>query len=179
MDVTLLWGDVNASGPLFHDITQTSCGQAYWRKHDDITHQSDPDRDACGVIWLSPIVPWKSDKLLAISQYVSESCYQYGFEPLISFQYPNHRYAYLMIAIVYDLLDPEDDKKALQLYYRLKAECTRLGYPVYRQSRLDNASESADALLQTIQQTIDPNAIFRCSDSIAINKIVPTEIEKI
>jgi 4-cresol dehydrogenase (hydroxylating) len=162
LDITLHWDAPNQSGPLFHDFTQTACEQTYWRKTDDLPPTLDPDRDNCGVIWLSPIVPWQSDSLSSLYNTTYEYCYQYGFEPLVSFQFPNHRYAYMIIAIVYDRLTPGDDEKAKQLYEKLKHSITKLGYPLYRQGLLGKDHIHTNAtVLEKIQTLLDPNAIFQ------------------
>ncbi len=154
------WGEKNAQGPYFHDFTQGSHQSMYWRKLDISSSDNEiqkivsisPERDGCGVIWLAVTMPWNglsrpitgSDTNEPLYEFIVRTCYEAGFEPFVSMQYPNHRYGYMVISIIYDRDQSGQDQAAVALYYQLKESLEKQDYVAYRSSLLDDKLSRTD-----------------------------------
>lgn len=144
LDLHACWHGQNLPGAFFHDRTQATPDQLYWRKSGDLPDQLDPDRDGCGALWLSPVLTDPLNQLPALEAGVRERFYRFGFEPAISLQLPGRGYLYGIIAIVYDRLQPGEDQKALQLYREIHQLFATLAIPVYRHTILDSLCDGDD-----------------------------------
>ncbi len=109
---------------------------AYWRKKIPFPAEPDPNRDLCGVLWLSPVLPLTGSFLQEIVQLVETEIFSFGFEPMISLR-PISRTVKLIIGIFFDREETEADKKALECYYSLKGKLSQLELFFYRSGILD------------------------------------------
>ena len=56
----------------------------YWRKSTPPPAEMDPDRDGCGLLWCSPVVPNRGRNAIEVSSLATELVLRHGYEPAIS-----------------------------------------------------------------------------------------------
>jgi 4-cresol dehydrogenase (hydroxylating) len=137
---------------------------AYWRKRTSVPADPDPDRDGCGLLWCSPVVPNTGEHATAVATLASRLLLEYGFEPQMSISLATERTLVCVITISYDREQPGEDAKALSCYQRLNRELLALGYPPYRSSTIsmDASVGSArfGAVLHSLKAALDPNMVL-------------------
>jgi len=157
--------DVNAPGPFFSPDTESSLVNVYWRKTTPPTPEADPDRDRCGVIWYSPVLPFTSESVDQCIRCVEQILPAYGFEPILSFQIINARCIYAIVSILYDRSVEDEDHQAIGCYHALVGALRAGGFYPYRlgllsQEQPPSSEQSYRNLLHTLKRTIDPNGIL-------------------
>jgi len=145
--------------PTDHPLAST-----YWRKRTPPPSQMDPDRDGCGLLWCSPILPNDGSQARQLTAFITESVLRHGFEPAISLTVLTDRTLSCIISIAFDREVAGEDAKALDCYHDLLKQMAAKGYYSYR---LSTASMGAmhcpgdyPKLLQTLKQTLDPGGIL-------------------
>jgi 4-cresol dehydrogenase (hydroxylating) len=136
----------------------------YWRKKVRVPPDMHPDRDGCGLLWCSPLVPSRGlDAEIAVGR-ATEAILKSGFEPLISVSMVTERTLACVIAISYDRNALGEDERAWHCYASLSRELTQAGYPPYRLNvrSMDLATTSAEYsnLLEAVKQAVDPCGIL-------------------
>lgn len=144
--------------------TDAPLASAYWRKRSPPPTVADPDRDGCGLLWCSPVVPNIGAALLEVAGIASRTVMAHGFEPQMSVSLVGERSSICVITISYDRAQPGEDARALDCYRRLTAELIGRGYPPYRlnvesMTTLDS-HVGYDQLLRSLKDTVDPNGIL-------------------
>jgi 4-cresol dehydrogenase (hydroxylating) len=139
--------------------TDSALKSAYWRKH-TVPRQTNPDRDGCGLLWCSPVVPAVGSRLAEVTRLASDTLLDFGFEPQMSISLTTERSATCVISIGYDRATPGADQRAHECYARLSRALLERGYPPYRlavtaMSALEEAPAYAD-LLRALKQAVDP-----------------------
>lgn len=146
--------------PTDHPLLST-----YWRKRTPPPKEHmDPDRDGCGLLWCSPVVPNTGHHARRVTQAVSGLVLESGFEPAISLTMLTDRSLSCIICLTYDREQPGEDAAAMSCYRRLLRTLAELGYHSYRLSvaSMDSAAGSAEytKVLQRIKNSLDPAGIL-------------------
>lgn len=139
--------------------------QLYWRKKAPPSTDMDPDRDRCGVIWVSPVVPFTSDHVRNAVEIISAVTLEAGFEPFITLQCMSERSVILVASLHYDRDVPGDDERGRAWYRALAGRLRAAGYYSYRQSTLalaegGDGGDAYDDFLRTLKRALDPKGIL-------------------
>lgn len=161
LSIDLHWAEVNMPGPVFHYQTETAPAQMYWRKPTKPPIDIKPERDGCGILWLSPVIPWDTELLEDVFENAQSIVASKGFEVLLTFQFPDDNYSYAIISILYDRNTAGEDGKALEAFYELKAFLDHKKYYSYRHSLLEQPMiVKEDDLRIKFKEIMDPNGII-------------------
>ena len=91
--------------------TDAPMASAYWRKKSGIPADMDPDRDGCGLLWCSPVLPNTGAHAIEVTRLATEVLLDHGFEPQMSISLATERSAICVITISYDReVAGEDDR---------------------------------------------------------------------
>jgi 4-cresol dehydrogenase (hydroxylating) flavoprotein subunit len=145
--------------------TDLNVKSTYWRKKIKIPTNIDPDKDACGVLWLCPLFPFDGKQIVTALTTIESIIKFCGFEPNIAISCATSRTIKMFIAIMYDRNQPEEDQQAMQCHDQLLKFLVQEGYIPYRlgiqsMKSLTNSQESYDRLLKNIKTQLDPNNIL-------------------
>lgn len=137
----------------------------YWRKKSKIPTQMDPDRDACGVLWLCPILPFDGKEVVEALQIIEQTVKYYDFEPNIAMKCATGRSIRMFVAIMYDRSVIGEDDKAIKCHDELLQLLLEKGHFPYRlgiqsMNLLPPAKDDYDKAIDTLKSTIDPNNIL-------------------
>ena len=114
--------------------TDATMASAYWRKKTPPPTDPDPDRDGCGLLWCSPVVPNVGDEVLKVTRLATAIVADHGFEPQMSLSMASERMSICVITISYDRAVEGEDARALACYRVLLDRLIAAGYPPYRLS---------------------------------------------
>jgi 4-cresol dehydrogenase (hydroxylating) len=136
----------------------------YWRKKTPPPASPDPDRDRCGLLWCSPVLPNTGPDAEAVTTLVTRLLLEHGFEPQMSLSLAGERMIICIITIAYDRDVPGEDERALACYRQLSEAMIAKGYPPYRLSvasmtQVDSGT-TYGAALSAIRLALDPNGIM-------------------
>ena len=144
--------------------TDAALESVYWRKKTGVPAQMDPDRDGCGLLWCSPVVPSTGAHATAVTQLATERLLSWGFEPQISVSMATERSLTCVIAISFDRSVPGEDQRALGCHTELTEQLVALGYPPYRLNvRSMGAVETCPTyagVMGNIKAVLDPNGVL-------------------
>jgi 4-cresol dehydrogenase (hydroxylating) len=143
--------------------TDSTLGSTYWRKKEPIPTDMDPDRDSCGLLWCSPVVPNTGAHVAAVTQLAARLLLEHGFEPQMSLSLASERTAVCVITISYDRDVAGQDDRALSCYRELSRQLIDAGYPPYRLSIAStdlNATGEFGNVVRSIKRALDPNGIL-------------------
>jgi len=144
--------------------TDATLASAYWRKKIPVPARPDPDRDGCGLLWCSPVVPNLGSALREVADLATDVVLAHGFEPQMSVSLANERYSISVITISYDREATGEDARALECYRALTADLLARGYPPYRLNVASMSSVRGDdaygALLASLKEAFDPGGIL-------------------
>jgi 4-cresol dehydrogenase (hydroxylating) len=139
---------------------------AYWRSGimpADGTPMN-PDKDGCGLIWYSPLLPMKPDLTRQYVEMVKTICIKHRIEPLITLTSISDRCWDSTIPILFDRQNPEEVARAQACYHELLETGRKYGFVPYRlgiQSMDLPAKENAvPDVLRCLKQAVDPNNII-------------------
>ncbi len=145
--------------PTDHPLAST-----YWRKRMMPPAEMDPDRDRCGLIWCSPVVPNQGSHAQQVTELAIDLVLRHGFEPAISLTVLTDRTLSCIISIVYDRETPAEDERAMSCHHELLSRLAEKGYHPYRLSTGSMSSMASPGaytkLLESIKQTMDPAGIL-------------------
>jgi 4-cresol dehydrogenase (hydroxylating) flavoprotein subunit len=143
--------------------------QAYFRKRTPVPEVLDLDGDRCGLLWISPMVPFSGEDVQRAVQIISEVADKYYFEPAISLQCMTERSINIIGSICWDRDVPEEDEMAEKCYAEMVTELKKMGYYAYRNTtmgmRKKSYSSGADNsgyeyFIKAIKSAIDPKHIL-------------------
>src|SRR5262249_54104337 len=137
----------------------------YWRKRRAPPRAPDPDRDACGAIWCSPVVPMTGRDVGAAVRIVERTTAAAGFEPMITITAPDGRGATLVVPLFSARTVARADRRAPDCAKRLHARLAARGYSPYRlgvnSMRLLPRPDGDDAAFRRrLKRALDPRAIL-------------------
>ena len=154
--------------PTDHPLAST-----YWRKRTPPPAQMDPDRDGCGLLWCSPVVPNQGSHAQQVTELAINLVLAHGFEPAISLTVLTDRTLSCIISIAYDRKTPGQDERAMSCHHELLDRLAGKGYYPYRLSTgAMSAMGSPSAytrLLESIKQTIDPGGVLAPGRYVPVN----------
>ncbi len=138
--------------------------QCYWRMKTSIPAKMNPDTDQCGLLWFSPIVPFRSQYLNRAIEIMEKTVEDYGLEPAISLQCMSERSIHVIASITWDRSVPGEDENALGCYRTLRKKLNQEGFHFYRESTFSMnepyEQNNYHTFLQTIKKSLDPNNIL-------------------
>ena len=144
--------------------TDRTLGSAYWRKKGDVPERPDPDRDGCGLLWCSPVVPNTGSHALAATQLASRVVLKHGFEPQISVSLATERSLICVTTISYDRSVAGDDVRAIACYEELTEQLIAHGYPPYRlhvsSMHHAGAQDAYTKTLTALKAALDPLGVL-------------------
>lgn len=146
---------------------QTALPLAYWRHADGVPESGplNPAQDGCGLIWYSPLVPLRPEKVRTFIAMVEDICPRFGINPLITLTTMSGACFDSTIPIIFD---PETETAQAQACAAalIKAGSER-GFPVYRmnidamkQFLGERGNDPCWKLIGQIKKTIDPDGII-------------------
>lgn len=91
-----------------------------------------PDKDGCGLIWYSPLVPMQADKVVEFSAMVIRICKKHKIEPLITLTSISDRCFDSTIPILFDKTNETSVRRAQQCYDELFDTGRHSGFVPYR-----------------------------------------------
>jgi 4-cresol dehydrogenase (hydroxylating) len=156
-------------GPVYNLMkgvpTGATLGSTYWRKKNPVPSAPDPDRDGCGLLWCSPVVPNTGSDAAHATDIASDILLTHGFEPQISISLATERSLICVISITYDRSVAGEDERAMRCYKAVMDRLVESGYPPYRlnvgsMSYLAGQSEEYADTLRSLKQALDPNGIL-------------------
>ena len=142
--------------------------QAYWRKRKPVPKDMDPDRDKCGLLWISPMIPFNGGDLEQAVAIISEVASKFFFEPAISLQCMTERAINIIASINWDREEEGEDELAEKCYHEMVGRLKECGYYAYRNTTLGMSSKSYlpahensySNLLKVIKDAVDPKHIL-------------------
>ena len=143
--------------------TDAPMASVYWRKKGEIPTNKDPDRDGCGLIWCSPVLPNVGSHAREVTRLATEIVLEHGFEPQMSLSLATERSAICIVTISYDRAMPGEDERALTCYRALSEALLVRGYPPYRLPviGMDFYDRMAvSGLLDRVKTAVDPNGVL-------------------
>ncbi|BAY23406.1 glycolate oxidase subunit [Calothrix sp. NIES-2100] len=145
--------------------TDINIKSTYWRKKIKVPTDINPDRDACGVLWLCPLFPFDGQSIVAALTTIESIIKASGFEPNIAISCSTSRSVKMFIAIMYDRQEPEADSQAMACHDRLLEFLLQEGYIPYRlgiqsMNSLPTAQDDYDQLIRNIKKQLDPYNIL-------------------
>jgi 4-cresol dehydrogenase (hydroxylating) len=137
----------------------------YWRKRTPIPADPDPDRDRCGLLWASPVVPFRGADVATAARLSEDILLEHGFEPMIAMVGQTERVMYVLPMIVYDRDVEGADADALRCHDAIVARLSAAGYPPYRlalpgMDALPAPRDDHGALIQRLKRALDPNDVL-------------------
>jgi 4-cresol dehydrogenase (hydroxylating) len=144
--------------------TDSTLTSTYWRKRSTPQDDQDPDRDGCGLLWCSPVIPATAADAVAATRLASSTLLEFGFEPQMSISFAAERSLICVTTISYDRAVPGEDERALACYRELHERLLAHGYPPYRLnvSAMDlvTQSDSYGRLLSSLKASLDPDGVI-------------------
>jgi 4-cresol dehydrogenase (hydroxylating) flavoprotein subunit len=127
-----------------------------------------PDRDGCGLIWFSPLLPMDASLVRDFIQEATRVCIAEGIEPMITLTAISERCFDSTIPLVFDVKSEADQEKARRCYEALIEVAQEFRVFPYRmdiesQRRVFDRriGESASlSLTEKLLLAADPNGIF-------------------
>ena len=145
--------------------SETFMASTYWRKKGGLPDKFDPDKDGCGLIWISPIAPLEGRHVAAIWGIAEPIFLRYGFEPTIAITLLTERTVDCVMTISFDRSVPGEDEKALECHDAMLKQLTEAGYYPYRlgthaMDKLPLPEQSYTKFLRTVKGALDVNGIL-------------------
>jgi 4-cresol dehydrogenase (hydroxylating) len=144
---------------------EQSLRSVYFRKRMTIPEALDPDRDGCGAIWVSAVLPLRGRDVVAAAALAERSMRDHGFDPLLALVAQTDRTIYFLPFIVYDRDEPDADARALACHDTLLAQLVEQGYLPHRlgvqaMQALPRAADDYARFMRTLKRALDPNDIL-------------------
>ncbi len=140
-------------------------GICYWRKKTPVPKTFDIDRDKCGVISLTPSVPYEGKHVRKMMDIMEEVMRKYNLEPNLGLKTMSDRHLIGVPQILYDREIPGQDENAMKCYSEMLEKLTEAGYPPYRQGvqtmdKMTSTSPQYIEFINKLKAGIDPNNII-------------------
>jgi 4-cresol dehydrogenase (hydroxylating) flavoprotein subunit len=157
--------DRSLAGLEFGAPSDLNIKSTYWRKKMKVPTNLDPDRDACGVLWVCPLFPFDGNQIVDTLPTIESTIRSYQFEPNIAMICTTARTIRMFIAIMYDRDREGEDLQAMACHDRLLELLIDLGYLPYRlgiqsMNSLPAAQDDYDKLINVLKRGLDPNQIL-------------------
>ena len=144
---------------------EQSLRSLYWRKRMPIPASIDADRDRCGAIWASPVLPFRGRDVVEVVKMLEEVILTHGFEPMLAMVGQTERALYLIPLLLYDRDVEGADEEAMRCHDTIVARLCEAGYPPYRLGVQSMGAAPAPqddfgALMARLKHALDPNGIL-------------------
>ena len=144
------------------DFAIRSC---YWRKKTTIPKVMDPERDGCGMLWVSPVVPFIGRDISIVVKFMEKIMIKYGFEANVGINCITDRKLYIIGSIVYDKDVKEEHDRALKCNKEILEGVYMCGYFPYRLNNFSGnkllvAKDGYKGLLRNLKKMTDPKNIL-------------------
>jgi 4-cresol dehydrogenase (hydroxylating) len=143
--------------------TESPMASAYWRKKTAVPSDMDLDRDGCGLLWCSPVLPNTGAHATEVARLATDVLLDHGFEPQMSMSLATERSAICVITISYDRHVPGEDQRALDCYRVLVEALLARGYPPYRLpvgAMGYHGRSDASSVMHSLKAVLDPNGVL-------------------
>jgi len=144
--------------------TEHPLASVYWRKRTPPPAHMDPDLDACGLLWCSPVVPNDGRHAQNLTRLASGIMLRHGFEPAISLTILTGRSIACIVSLTYDRDVSGEDERAQRCHQDMLDCFAREGYYSYRLAVTSMAAMGEvgayHELLQRIKHALDPGEIL-------------------
>ena len=150
---------------LFRPVSDFDVAATYWRKRTAPPPDMDPDRDRCGAIWCSPVVPLRGTDVARAVRIVQRVVRSARLDPMIGITVLNARTAYVVVPLLFDRDTPGADREALACADELHRELARRGYFPYRlgvnsMDALQPGARDNGTLRRALRRALDPNDVL-------------------
>lgn len=146
------------------DVALNLC---YWKsgRRPPQGRRMNPAADGCGVIWYSPIVPMKPDKVRLYVDTVKRICTMHGMEPLITLTSLSHMCFDSTVPLLFDPEDEVQTRQAKACYRALFEAGREQGVLPYRVGidHMDLITSAGGAywdVVSALKKVIDPDNII-------------------
>lgn len=125
-----------------------------------------PDREGCGLIWFSPLLPMEPAMARDFAQSMTQVCISQGIEPLITLTGISERCFDATIPLVFDASSETERKKARQCYDALVSAAREFGIFPYRldiesmRKYYDGTDGVSLRMAAALKNAIDPDGIL-------------------
>jgi 4-cresol dehydrogenase (hydroxylating) flavoprotein subunit len=154
---------------------------AYWKsgKKPRDGAALNPARDGCGLLWYSPLVVMKPDRVRDYVEMVKQTCAEYGIDPLITLTSLSERCFDSTVPVLFDRSKRDCTARAQTCFDALYQNGLRAGFLPYRvgikqQKRMVESDSTCWSLVRSLKKTVDPHSLLapgRYSEEFA----APTE----
>lgn len=128
------------------------------------TAEMSPDRDNCGLLWYSPLIPMRPRAVRQYVEMVKTICRKHRIEPLITLTTLSDRCFDSTVPILFDKQDGEAMERAHRCYEELMRSGQEHGFLPYRlgvQSMSFLAeSKAVPPVLYKLKKAVDPDGII-------------------
>jgi 4-cresol dehydrogenase (hydroxylating) len=137
-----------------------------WRLKRRVEGQcEDPTAEGCGLYWLTPVCPAKGAEVRCCTRIIERAMLGAGFEPLIRVAFTGDRAVFVTTLLIFDRDDPEEARRAAELYRELTSMLLEEGYPPYRAAitgmdLLDPDGATYWGAVAALKEALDPNGII-------------------
>ncbi|MBV7333766.1 FAD-binding oxidoreductase [Chloroflexi bacterium TSY] len=162
---SLRFSKENKPKAFFMGRLRSVLSSVYWRKQKPLPAEMDPDGDGCGVMWISPVVPFDGSQIWECLARISQTMLAHRFEPSMGILAITQRSVYITVAIIYDRTQPGEDEAAINCYHQLMHELNTHGYFPYRlgiqgMQVLPQPNDDSGILYKALKKALDPNDIL-------------------
>ncbi|MDP2838117.1 MAG: FAD-binding oxidoreductase [Candidatus Moranbacteria bacterium] len=141
---------------------------AYLKNHhkSPVRDNLSPDKDECGLIWYSPLLPVEASFVRDYTQEITRICLSKGIEPLITLTTISERCFDSTVPILFDQNDEDESARARECHRLLLDLSKEMGVFPYRvdidtmRKEFDQAEGACFTMMQKIKKAIDPNNII-------------------
>lgn len=124
----------------------------------------DPDRDGCGMLWFSPVVPFRGADVEKAVGIIKKIAKDYRLEAAVSLQCTSERSIHIIASVNWDREVPGEDENAIACYREINRHLKVAGYHAYREATLDmqdgRADDAYERLLLLLKDAVDPGHIL-------------------
>ncbi len=145
--------------------TDAMIASTYWRKEKTVTVNNDPEKDGCGLMWLSAVAPTQGHYALDMWRIIETVFKQFEFEPAVSITLITERTLDCVVALSYDRDIEGEDERAQQCHDELLAKWIANGYYPYRlgihsMHSLPEPESAYKKFITSIKNAVDSNGIL-------------------
>jgi 4-cresol dehydrogenase (hydroxylating) len=138
---------------------------SYWRKRHPVPDDPHPDRDRCGLIWLTTCLPQLGSVAVPVLEQIEQHLLDSGFEPSLSLRLLDGRTLHVMALLLYDRDEEGGDARAARCHREISALCREQGHLPYRlgvhNMEVMQEMKPANAnLLHMLKTQLDPSGIL-------------------
>jgi 4-cresol dehydrogenase (hydroxylating) len=151
---------------------QTLAG-SHWRARQSAGPDQDPRDSGSGMIWVSPLLPARSQDVARVQQIARETLHEHGFEHQVTLSQVSDRALCAVTSIHFDLSSKEETARASRCHDQLVDRLLATGYVPYRGhprtiGRIRKLAPDYWRVVSRIKESLD------AADVIAPGRYVPT-----